>query len=214
MRIRNARPVVIFDVLVRLMRRFSQSPYVRNITDIDDKINARAQSGRDIHEISEETAKVYHEDMAAVGALPPDVEPHATEHVTQMITMIENCRQGLRLRSRGSCPVQRASMADYGRLSKLDRREIVAGARVDVAPYKKDAQDVLEAIDLEAWMGSYRDAAGPVGIGAQPWLEHWATNLIFMAGASIWSFRIVNESLIKCALGADAFATYWNAIAE
>ena len=88
----NARPVVVFDVLVRLMRRlFPKVTYVRNITDIDDKINARAmESGRDIREITEETAKVYHEDMLAVGALPPDVEPRATEHVAQMIDMIEN----------------------------------------------------------------------------------------------------------------------------
>ena len=73
---------------------------MRNITDIDDKINARAlESGRDIREITEETAKVYHEDMFAVGALPPDVEPRATEHVAQMIDMISFDRQGSRLRS-------------------------------------------------------------------------------------------------------------------
>ena len=165
----NARPVVIFDVLVRLMRRlFPKVTYVRNITDIDDKINARAlESGRDIREITEETAKVYHEDMAAVGALPPDVEPRATEHVTQMITMIENLiTKGYAYEAEGHVLFSVPSMADYGRLSKLDRREIVAGARVDVAPYKKDAQDFVlwKPSDLEALDGpAPGDAAGPVG---------------------------------------------------
>ena len=88
----NARPVVVFDVLYRLLKyRFPTVTYVRNITDVDDKINERAKkSGRSIKEITEETTKTFHSDMNALGALTPDVEPRATEHISQMIEMIEN----------------------------------------------------------------------------------------------------------------------------
>ena len=215
----NARPVVIFDVLVRLMRRlFPKVTYVRNITDIDDKINARAlESGRDIREITEETARVYHEDMAAVGALPPDVEPRATEHVTQMITMIENLiAKGYAYEAEGHVLFSVPSMADYGRLSKLDRREIVAGARVDVAPYKKDAQDFVlwKPSDLEApgW-------ASPWGRGRPGWhiecsamsYEHLGDKFDIHGGGVDLVFPHHENEIAqsKCALGADAFATYW-----
>ena len=116
----NARPVVVFDVLVRLLRYiYSRVTYVRNITDIDDKINARAlESGRGINEITSVTSLAFQRDMAAIGALPPDVEPRATEHVPQMIAMIDS------LISKGNAYVADnhvlfsvPSMENYGRLS-------------------------------------------------------------------------------------------------
>src|SRR5690606_37859469 len=87
----NARPVVVFDLLYRLLkRRYPAVTYVRNITDVDDKINAAARdAGRTIREITVGTTQAFHEDMAALGALEPDVEPRATEHIAQMIAMIE-----------------------------------------------------------------------------------------------------------------------------
>ena len=166
----NARPVVVFDVLVRLMRRlFPKVTYVRNITDIDDKINARAlESGRDIREITEETTKVYHEDMLAVGALQPDVEPRATEHVAQMIAMIENLiAKGHAYEAEGHVVFSVPSMPDYGMLSKLDRREIVAGARVDVAPYKRTLRILCCGSRPMGKLPDGKapgDADGPVGI--------------------------------------------------
>ena len=215
----NARPVVVFDVLVRLMRRlFPKVTYVRNITDIDDKINARAlESGRDIREITEETVKVYHEDMAAVGALPPDVEPRATEHVTQMIAMIENLiANGHAYEAEGHVLFSVPSMADYGRLSKLDRREIIAGARVDVAPYKKDAQDFV------LWKPSDLEVPGwdsPWGRGRPGWHiecsamshEHLGDKFDIHGGGVDLVFPHHENEIAqsKCALGVDAFATYW-----
>ena len=87
----NARPVVVFDVLYRLlMHLFPKVTYVRNITDVDDKINERAiTSGRSIQEITDETTRIFHSDMGALGALAPDIEPRATEHIPQMVEMIK-----------------------------------------------------------------------------------------------------------------------------
>ena len=137
----NARPVVVFDVLYRLLKhRFPTVTYVRNITDVDDKINERAKkSGRSIKEITEETTKTFHSDMNALGALTPDVEPRATEHISQMIEMIENLMEkGNAYEKQGHVLFSVPSMPDYGQLSGRNRDEQIAGARVDVAPYKND----------------------------------------------------------------------------
>src|SRR6478672_375433 len=144
----NARPVIIFDVLFRLLRHVygeKHVAYVRNITDVDDKINARAgERGISIRELTEATYKNFKEDVAALGCLPPDVEPRATEHIEEMKTLIE------RLVASGNAYVAEdnvlfsvPSMPDYGRLSKRSLDEMVAGARVDVAPYKRDAMDFV-----------------------------------------------------------------------
>src|SRR5687768_10855245 len=137
----NARPIVVFDVLFRLLRHLygaEHVTYVRNITDVDDKINARAaQEGVSIRELTERTARQFHEDMDALGALLPTVEPRATEHVREMKALIE------RLLERDFAYVAEdhvlfhvAAMPDYGRLSKRSLDEMQAGARVEVAPYK------------------------------------------------------------------------------
>ncbi len=144
----NARPVIVFDVLYRLLRHLygaDHVKYVRNITDVDDKINARAaEQGISIRELTESTYANFKADVAALGCLPPDVEPRATEHIAEMKTLIE------RLVASGHAYVAEEhvlfsvpSMPDYGRLSKRPLDEMIAGARVDVAPYKRHDQDFV-----------------------------------------------------------------------
>ena len=153
-RIGNARPAIVFDLLFRLLRHdFGDAhvTYVRNITDVDDKINARAaERGISIRELTEETARIYDEDVAAVGNLPPSVTPRATEHIAQMVAMIEDLiakgHAYAAASSDGSGPhvlFDVSSKPDYGKLARRSLDEMVAGARVDVAPYKKGAMDFV-----------------------------------------------------------------------
>ncbi|MCW9034017.1 MAG: cysteine--tRNA ligase [Alphaproteobacteria bacterium] len=142
----NARPVVVFDVFYRLLKElFPKVTYVRNITDVDDKINAASkESGEDIRTITERTADMFHQDMGALNALDPDVEPRATEHITQMITMTEKLiEKGFAYEADGHVLFNVPSMEDYGQLSKRDRDEQIAGSRVEVATYKKDPADFV-----------------------------------------------------------------------
>lgn len=142
----NARPVVVFDVLARLLRHFYPSvTYVRNITDIDDKINERARlSGEHIRTITERTTAVFQADMAALGAQPPDREPRCTDHIAEMVAMIEELiRRNNAYEAAGHVLFHVPSMADYGQLSRHGRDELVSGARVEVAPYKKDPADFV-----------------------------------------------------------------------
>jgi len=156
----NARPVVVFDVLYRLLRReygADHVTYVRNITDIDDKIIAAAQeSGEAIDEITRRTTRAFHDDMAALGTLEPDREPRATEHIPEMITLIERLlERGHAYEADGHVLFHVPSMAAYGRLSGRNRKEQVAGARVEVAPYKKDPADFVlwkpSADEMPGW---------------------------------------------------------------
>ena len=144
----NARPVIVFDVLYRLLRHLygdEHVTYVRNITDVDDKINARAaERGIEIRQLTDETYQNFKEDVAALGCLPPTVEPRATEHIEEMKTLIE------RLIASGNAYVAEEhvlfsvpSMKDYGKLSKRPLDEMIAGARVEVAPYKRDPMDFV-----------------------------------------------------------------------
>jgi cysteinyl-tRNA synthetase len=150
----NARPVIVFDVLFRLLRHIygaDHVTYVRNITDVDDKINARAAEeypdlplNEAIRKVTEKTDRQFHEDVAALGCLPPTVEPRATEHIDEMRALIE------RLVVSGNAYVAEdnvlfsvPSMPDYGALSKRPLDEMIAGARVEVAPYKRDAMDFV-----------------------------------------------------------------------
>jgi cysteinyl-tRNA synthetase len=150
----NARPVIVFDVLFRLLRHIygaEHVTYVRNITDVDDKINARAAEeypalplNEAIREVTEATDRQFHEDVAALGCLPPTVEPRATEHIAEMRTMIE------RLVKSGNAYVEQehvlfsvASMPDYGKLARRSLDEMIAGARVEVAPYKRAPMDFV-----------------------------------------------------------------------
>ncbi len=142
----NARPVVVFDTLVRfLRRRHARVTYVRNITDVDDKINVRAaEEGVDISEVTSRTTRAYHEDMAALNALPPDVEPRATAHIPEMIALIETLiEKGHAYAAEGHVLFAVPSWDDYGAFSRRSPKELIAGARIDVAPYKRDAMDFV-----------------------------------------------------------------------
>ena len=144
----NARPVVVFDVLFRLLRHLygaEHVTYVRNVTDVDDKINARAaESGRPIRDITEETLGWYREDMAAIGALPPTHEPRATEHIAQMVRMIERLiGAGNAYEAEGHVLFSVHSYDGYGDLSGRSTEDMIAGARVEVAPYKRDPMDFV-----------------------------------------------------------------------
>ena len=165
----NARPVVVFDVLYRLLKSlYPCVTYVRNITDVDDKIMAAAKErGIAIDQLTTETTAMYHADMAALNALPPDVEPRATQHIPQMIAMIERLiESGNAYAADGHVLFNVPSMANYGKLSRRSLKEMIAGARVEVAPYKKDPADFV------LWKPSTPDQPGwdsPWGRGRPGW---------------------------------------------
>jgi cysteinyl-tRNA synthetase len=150
----NARPVIVFDVLFRLLN-YIYGPdhvvYVRNITDVDDKINTRAAeeyAGIPLNEairmVTEITDRQFHQDVAALGCLPPTVEPRATEHISEMRTLIEQLLvEGNAYVAQDHVLFAVASMPDYGMLSKRSLDEMMAGARVDVAPYKRNPMDFV-----------------------------------------------------------------------
>jgi cysteinyl-tRNA synthetase len=144
----NARPAIVFDVLFRLLRHeFGDAhvTYVRNITDVDDKINARAaERGVTIRELTEETAKIYFADVGAVGCLEPSITPRATEHIAQMIALNQKLiAAGHAYEAEGHVLYDVSSKPDYGKLANRSLKEMVAGARVEVAPYKKSAMDFV-----------------------------------------------------------------------
>ncbi|WP_207461767.1 cysteine--tRNA ligase [Azospirillum sp. SYSU D00513] len=142
----NARPVVVFDVLNRVLRRLYPSvTYVRNITDVDDKIIDRSRdSGEPIEALTERTTRLYHEDMDALNALRPDVEPRATHHIAHMIGLIGTLiDKGHAYAAEGHVLFSVPSMGAYGQLSRRSLDEMIAGARVEVAPYKRDASDFV-----------------------------------------------------------------------
>jgi cysteinyl-tRNA synthetase len=165
----NARPVVVFDVLYRLLKHvFPKVTYVRNITDVDDKIIAAAKAGGEkIDVVTGRTTKAYHEDMTALGALPPDGEPRATQHIAQMIRMIETLIvRRHAYAAEGHVLFSVPSMPTYGKLSGHSREELIAGARVEVAPYKQDPADFV------LWKPSTPDQPGwdsPWGRGRPGW---------------------------------------------
>ena len=165
----NARPVVVFDVLYRLLRHlYPRVTYVRNITDVDDKIIAASKAtGGPIETITQRFAQIYRDDMASLNALPPDVEPRATDHIPQMIVMMEKLiASGHAYAAEGHVLFNVQTMADYGKLSRHSRDELIAGARVEVAPYKKDPADFV------LWKPSDDDQPGwesPWGKGRPGW---------------------------------------------
>jgi cysteinyl-tRNA synthetase len=173
----NARPVIVFDVLFRLLRHAygdNHVTYVRNITDIDDKINARALERRGnreiltaLRELTEETQRIYLEDVTALGNLPPSYTPRATEHVAQMVAMIARLiAAGHAYVAQGHVLFDVSSKADYGKLARRSLDDMIAGARVEVAPYKKNATDFV------LWKPSDEDTPGwesPWGRGRPGW---------------------------------------------
>ncbi|MEJ6401748.1 cysteine--tRNA ligase [Yoonia sp. 2307UL14-13] len=144
----NSRNVLLFDVLFRLLRHLygdDHITYVRNFTDVDDKINARAaESGREIGDITAETTRWYHQDMDALGALRPTHEPRATQYMAQMIAMIGDLvEKGHAYAADGHVLFAVESYADYGKLSGRSIDDMIAGARVEVAPYKRNPMDFV-----------------------------------------------------------------------
>src|SRR6185295_10140876 len=156
----NARPVIVFDVLFRLLRHIygaDHVTYVRNITDVDDKINARAAEeypdlplNQAIREVTEKTERQFHEDVAALGCLRPTFEPRATEFISandrpvDMIRLIERLVAGNHAYvAEGHVLFDVSSMPDYGRLARRSLDEMIAGARVEVAPYKRSPMDFV-----------------------------------------------------------------------
>ncbi len=150
----NARPVIVFDVLFRLLRHLygaDHVTYVRNITDVDDKINVRAAQdfpglplNEAIRKVTEATDRQFHDDVAALGCLPPTVEPRATEHIAEMKTLIERLiKSGNAYVAEDNVLFSVPSDPDYGQLSKRPLDEMIAGARVEVAPYKRDPRDFV-----------------------------------------------------------------------
>jgi cysteinyl-tRNA synthetase len=144
----NARPVVVFDVLNRLMRHVygtENVTYVRNFTDVDDKINAKAaETGRSIGEITEETIGWYHADMDALGALRPTAEPRATQFIPQMVSMIKDLIAGGHAYAvQGHVLFRVRSYKNYGALSGRSVDDMIAGARVEVSPFKEDPMDFV-----------------------------------------------------------------------
>jgi cysteinyl-tRNA synthetase len=190
----NARPVIVFDVLFRLLRHLygaDHVTYVRNITDVDDKINARAAEeypdlplNEAIRRVTEKTDKQFHEDVAALGCLPPTVEPRATEHIADMKALIERLvMQGCAYVAAEHVLFRVAAMADYGKLSKRSLDEMIAGARVEVAPYKRDPMDFV------LWKPSKPGEPAwpsPCGI-ATPGRPGWHIECSAMADRWLWT---------------------------
>jgi cysteinyl-tRNA synthetase len=167
----NARPIIVFDVLFRLLRHVygpERVAYVRNITDVDDKINARAaERGISIRELTDETYGRFRDDVAALGALPPTQEPRATEHIAEMLAIIERLLAGGHAyAAEGHVLFSVPSMPDYGQLSRRTLDDMIAGARVEVAPYKRDPTDFV------LWKPSAENEPGwdsPWGRGRPGW---------------------------------------------
>ena len=220
----NARPVIVFDVLFRLLRHIygdAHVTYVRNITDVDDKINARAaERGIDIRQLTEETYANFKSDVAALGCLPPTVEPRATEHIAEMKTLIERLVASKHAYvADGHVLFDVPSMPDYGRLSKRPLDEMIAGARVEVAPYKKDAQDFV------LWKPSKAGEPGwpsPCGIdtpgrpgwhiecSAMSWKHLGETFDIHGGGIDLVFPHHENEiAQSRCAFHTDVMANVW-----
>ena len=217
----NARPVVVFDILFRLLREVFGADYVtyaRNFTDIDDKINARSvATGRTISSITEETIAWYLEDMRELSALNPNLMPRATLYILQMIEMSKDLiekghayvEQGHVLFDVDSCP-------DYGVLSGRALEDMIAGARVEIAPYKRNP------LDFVLWKPSIDDTPGwdsPWGFGRPGWhiecsamvQEHFGESFDIHGGGNDLIFPHHENEIAqsKCANPGSTFAQFW-----
>jgi len=215
----NARPVIVFDVLFRLLKRlYPQVTYARNITDVDDKIIDRSrESGEPIESVTARTTADFHRDMDALGALRPTIEPRATGTIAEMIALIGKLvANGHAYEAQGHVLFSVASFAQYGALSGRSRDELIAGARVEVAPYKRDPGDFV------LWKPSTPEQPGwdsPWGRGRPGWhiecsamsWKHLGPDFDIHGGGADLLFphheNEVAQSL--CALPGSHFAHYW-----
>ncbi len=214
----NARPAVVFDLLARLLRRSYKLTFARNITDVDDKIIAASvESGKPIDEITARYIKAYNDDMAALGVQAPDIEPRATQHIDEMIAMIATLvEKGFAYEAEGHVLFDVSSNDSYGTLSKRDLREMIAGARVEVAPYKRAAQDFV------LWKPSTPELPGwdsPWGRGRPGWHiecsamaeKHLGETIDIHAGGRDLVFPHHENEMAQscCAHDGAPFARYW-----
>jgi len=215
----NARGPVVFGVLAALLRRrHGALRYARNITDVDDKINAAAQEqGVPISAITDRFAAAYRQDMARLGVAPPDIEPEATAHIPHIITMImELIAGGHAYAAEGHVLFAVSSFPDYGKLSRRDPEEMLAGARVDVAPYKRDPGDFV------LWKPSSDELPGwesPWGRGRPGWhiecsamaAAHLGQTIDIHAGGVDLQFPHHENEIAQseCAHGGKTFARFW-----
>ena len=215
----NARGPVVFGVLAALLkRRFGGLRYARNITDIDDKINASAkEQGVPITTITDRYATAYREDMAGLGVVPQDLQPEATAHVPHIIAMIERLiHSGNAYAAEGHVLFAVGTFAAYGKLSRRDPEEMLAGARVEVAPYKRDAGDFV------LWKPSTDDLPGwdsPWGRGRPGWHIECSAMIeaifgetidIHAGGVDLQFPHHENEiAQSECAHGGKVFARFW-----
>ena len=215
----NARGPVVFDVLAKLLRRhYPHVVYARNITDVDDKINAAAlEQGVGIEAITGRFTAAYREDMAELGIAPPDVEPCATAHIGPIVAMIERLiAGGHAYAAEGHVLFDVASYPDYGRLSGRDTEEMIAGARVEVAPYKRNPADFV------LWKPSTPELPGwdsPWGRGRPGWhiecsamsAAHLGETIDIHAGGVDLLFPHHENEVAQstCAHGGRTFARWW-----
>jgi cysteinyl-tRNA synthetase len=215
----NARPAVVFDVLARLLRRlYPRVTYVRNITDVEDKINERArESGESIASITARTTADYHADMAELGTLPPDVEPRATAHLPEMIAIIERLiAGGHAYEAQGHVLFAVASFEAYGHFSGHTPDELLAGARIEIAPYKRDPGDFV------LWKPSDDETPGwdsPWGRGRPGWhiecsamsWRYLGENFDIHGGGQDLIFPHHENEIAQscCAFPGSVFARYW-----
>lgn len=217
----NARPVVVFDVLYRLLREVygvDHVTYVRNFTDVDDKINARAaESGRSIGEITAETTQWYLDDMGALGAMEPNHMPRATQYIGEMITMIEKLiADGFAYAHDGHVLFRVRKYDDYGKLSGRSVDDMIAGARVEVASYKEDPMDFV------LWKPSDDNTPGwdsPWGRGRPGWHIECSAMSFELLGAHFDIHGGGNDLMFPhheneiaqscCANGGQHMANYW-----
>lgn len=223
----NARPAIVFDVLFRLLRYTfgtDHVTYARNITDVDDKINARAAEeypdlplNDAIAEVTSRTTARYHKDIRELGVLEPTVEPRCTAHIPQMIAMIETLiKKGCAYAAEGHALLDTNSVPDYGQLSGRSLDEMIAGARVEVAPYKRNPSDsVLWKPSTDAQPGW----ESPWGRGRPGWhiecsamaAEHLGEVFDIHGGGIDLTFPHHENELAqsRCAHGTDRMANIW-----
>ena len=215
----NARPAVVFDVLYRVLkRRFAHVTYVRNITDVEDKINAAAAENKEpISALTARTERAYLEDIGALGVLPPDVSPRVTDHIAEIITMIQRLiAKGHAYAAEGHVLFAVASYADYGKLAGRSVEEMIAGARIDVAPYKRDAADFV------LWKPSGPELPGwdsPWGRGRPGWHiecsamveRHLGDTIDIHGGGNDLMFPHHENEVAQstCAHDGKLFARFW-----
>ncbi|BCT91104.1 cysteine--tRNA ligase [Lysobacter helvus] len=215
----NARGPVVFDVLAALLRRrFGGLRYARNITDVDDKINnAAREAGVPIGQITDRFTAAYREEMAALGVVPQELQPKATDHIPQIVAMIERLiESGHAYAAEGHVLFSVGSFSEYGKLSRRDPDDMLAGARVEVAPYKRDPGDFV------LWKPSTDDLPGwdsPWGRGRPGWhIEcsamaeaHLGDTIDIHAGGIDLQFPHHENEVAQseCAHGGKPFARFW-----